>query len=212
MIELGGVYPDLVAAVAAQLQDRRTRSLLAHWSEMRDGKLVPGWSDLDLTRIPETAPVIWSWVYDGAANQFKGRLDGTEIRRFMGRPISNLTLAEYFAGWNYDDILARHLRVVNGPAIALGHGVVFCRGDQQGIGERLILPLAEDGRHVDGLIGATAYKMVTRHRSVCAKESCAGRYQAMLGSDATSYFPLAPSDVGQEGTGRPPARCCHAQP
>lgn len=212
MIEFDGIYPDPVAAVAAQLQDRRVRSLFAHWSEMRGGKLLPGWRDLDLTRIPETAPVIWSWVYDRAANQFRGRLDGTEICRFMRRPISNLTLAEYFAGWNYDDILARHLRVVNGPAIALGRGAVFCRGDQQGIGERLILPLAEDGMHVDGLIGATAYKMAPRHLSACATESCAGRYQALLNPGATSYFLLTPSDIAQEMTGRLPAPCCHTQP
>jgi hypothetical protein len=40
-----------------------------------------------------------------------------------------------------------------------GHGLVFRHLARYGTGERIMLPLADDGEHGDGMLGATEYSI-----------------------------------------------------
>jgi hypothetical protein len=68
-------------------------------------------------------------------------------------------MAEFFRDYDYETIYRRHKRVVSEPACAHGQGQVFAHAKRFGLGERIIMPLAEDGRHCDGLFGATIYRI-----------------------------------------------------
>jgi len=48
---------------------------------------------------------------------------------------------------------------VTEPSIVLQCGLVFQHEGHQGFGERLVLPLADDGERADGVIGVTTYEL-----------------------------------------------------
>ena len=93
-------------------------------------------------------------------------------------------MSEFFAEWQYDLIFARSKRVVTGPAFAHGSGPVFIHAGRHGTGERVILPLAADGVHGDGILGATVYRLEPARRD---QETA----QWDLAAETVVYFPLA---------------------
>jgi len=182
---------DNVAAIAKQIQSDRLLRLLEHWSAVRGQRLMPAWQQIDATEIAPVLSIIWSWKYDRMADSFTGRIAGDEIRTMVGRPITGVPMADYFEGWNYEQIFIRHKRVVTEPAIALERGLVFYRGDYCGLGERLILPLAGDGVRGDGIVGATSYHLQPAlFDGSNDMAQLYRKYRAMLGGTATAYFPL----------------------
>ena len=56
-------------------------------------------------------------------------------------------------------VFPRHQRVVTEPCFFYGTGMVFARMGYTSVGERIGLPLAEDGEHGDGIFGATEYRI-----------------------------------------------------
>lgn len=147
-------------AVAEVLRSPRLKLLLDHWQAVRGDRLMPAWRDIDAMVIAPIMPILWSWKYHAATASFTGRLAGEEINQIFGKSLRNARMEEFFRDWNYDKVFARHSRVVCDPSIVICHGMIFSHAGRQGTGERLILPLADDGSHGDGLIGATTYELV----------------------------------------------------
>lgn len=150
--------PDAVSQVLAALHAPALREIVGHWHDVRGGRLMPAWQDIDPTVIARHLPITWAWKYDRAANSFTGRLAGETINAIFGKSLRNARMEEFFAGWNYETIFERHRRVVCEPCVAIGKGLVFIHAERYGTGERVILPLARDGIEGDGIIGATVYE------------------------------------------------------
>ena len=144
----------------ARIQAPALRDVARHWGEARTGRAMPGWSHIDPAAIARHLPMIWSWRYDRATGAFTGRLSGEDITRAFGKSLRGARMEEFFAPDQFAHIYARHRRVVTEPCFAHGIGAVFIHADRYGEGERIILPLAEDGIHGDGIIGATLYRFV----------------------------------------------------
>ena len=128
-----------------------------HWDAARGSKRMPGWQDIDPSAIAPFLPIIWSWKYDSVTNTFTGRLGGDAITEAFGESLRGKPMKEFFRGRQYDMMFARHKRVVTTPAFAHGSGPVFIHTGRYGLGERIIMPLARDGSHSDGIFGATIY-------------------------------------------------------
>ena len=77
--------------------------------------------------------------------------------RAFGKSLRGMAMADFFSPDAYRKVFPRHRRVVTEPAFMHGSGLVFLHIDRAVIGERIILPLAHDGVHGDGIIGATIY-------------------------------------------------------
>jgi hypothetical protein len=148
----------------ASIESPALREVALHWQEARGGRRMPGWADIDATVIARHLPIVWSWKYDRATDSFTGRLAGEEITEVFGKSLRGVAMKDFFAEWQYDIIFARHRRVVAEPAFAHGSGPVFIHAGRYGLGERIILPLAADGVHSDGLLGATVYRMTRDDR------------------------------------------------
>jgi hypothetical protein len=148
----------LVDPAAAALETPCLHDLLRHWRAVRGDRLMPGWSDIDPAQIKPLLPILWSWTYDRASDSFTGRIAGEEINTIFKKSLRHMPMAEFFKDWDYPTIFQRHKRVVDVPCIAIGSGLVFSHAGRQAFGERLILPLASDGVHADGIIGATVYE------------------------------------------------------
>ncbi|MBV8535928.1 MAG: PAS domain-containing protein [Alphaproteobacteria bacterium] len=141
----------------ASIGHARLREVAEHWDRARGDRAMPAWSDLDATVLRQNLTIVWAWKYDRATDRFTGRLAGEEINDAFGKSLRGADMAEFFKDFDYASIFARHKRVVMEPCCAHGLGQVFAHARRVGRGERIIMPLAEDGVHGDGVFGATLY-------------------------------------------------------
>ncbi len=139
--------------------DARLRRLYDYWRSVHppSGRL-PGRQDVDPAALPDLLP--WLWIVDVVRQplRFRYRLVGTEQVRAMERD---------FTGRFLDEVHPRFLGSATYPqyvAAAEDAEIGYFRGppafhiskDYVAI-ERLILPLARDGRTVDMLLAITIY-------------------------------------------------------
>jgi hypothetical protein len=143
----------------AAIEAPALRTVVLHWQDARSHNVMPAWRDIDPTAIKQQLEIIWSWKYDRAADCFTGRLAGERIYRIFGRSLRRKPMAEFFSANVYQRVFARNKRVVTEPVLFHGIGRVFHLGNRSGHGERIILPLAEDGVNGDGILGATVYEL-----------------------------------------------------
>lgn len=176
---------DLADPVANALETPCLHILLQHWRAARGDHQMPGWSDIDPAKLKSLLPFIWSWSYDHASDSFTGRLAGEEINAIFHKSLRQVPMAAFFKDWDYETIFARHKRVIDEPSIAIGKGLVFSHAGRQIFGERLILPLASDGKHADGIIGATFYDFNRLNLADPMAPSLLSRRD-----EAVRYFPL----------------------
>src|SRR6185436_17341128 len=92
-----------------------------------------------------------------AIDSFTGRLAVEEIDRAFGKSLKGMPMTDFYTPDVYAVVFPRHRRVVTEPAFFLGTGMVFARMGYTMEGERIGLPLAEDGAVGDGIIGGTFY-------------------------------------------------------
>jgi len=171
------------AEFLAAVENPGLRAVAMHWNGARGGKTMPGWAGIDPAAIAKQLPIVWSWKYDRTADRFTGRLAGEEINAIFGKSMRGADMREFFKDWDYDAIFARHRKVVATPCLAHGKGLVFIHAGRYGHGERVILPLADDGEHGDGIIGATVYRFLEGGAAGKSKEP------SSIGEDVT-FYPL----------------------
>ncbi len=133
------------------------RQVAQHWVDARGTRLMPGWKDIQPRAIKSQLPNVWSWSFDRLDGKFTGRLAGQSIETVFGSNFSGRRMEDVFKGREYERMFARHQRVVTAPSLFRGTGLVFVHLRRYLMGERIILPLAEDGLAGDGILGATVY-------------------------------------------------------
>ena len=133
------------------------RRVADHWNTARGGKRMAAWNAINPREIAGELPIVWSYRYDRAADSFTGRLSGDRIAEMFGRNLRGVPMREIYPPQDYDRLFERSKRVICEPVFYQGVGLVFQHVARYGQGERIMLPLAEDGEHGDGLLGATVY-------------------------------------------------------
>jgi hypothetical protein len=128
-----------------------------HWGMARGQKRMPAWSDIDPVAIGKRLRFVWAWKYQREPEDFINRLAGEEIVRAFGKSPRGLKMKEFFAPEVYQIFFPWHVRIVREPAFLHGAGKVYSNVDRNFSGERIMLPLSEDGEAADGILGATIY-------------------------------------------------------
>jgi hypothetical protein len=148
------------------------RAVAHHWHEARGTRRLPGWSDIKPAAIAAQLPIVWAYRYDRESDSFTGRLAGEHIVAIFGKSIRGLPMTEAYPKEEYPALFARSKRVVVEPAFMRGHGVVFRHLGRNGLGERIVMPLADDGVTGDGILGATEYNFLSEptHANIVAGE------------------------------------------
>lgn len=147
------------SAFHAAIEHPALRAVGEHWRAACGAKRMPSWGDIDPAVIKQHLPIIWSWKYDRATGAFTGRLAGEYITEAFGRQLRGVAMEDFFAGREYETVLARFKKIVDGPAFMHCTGRVFAHAGLVGRGERIALPLADDGQRCSGIIGATVYRV-----------------------------------------------------
>lgn len=149
-------FQDFIQSIASSDLQRVAR----HWDESRGTRVMPGWNDIRPSKIAAQLPMIWVYQYDREADRFIGRLAGHHIEALFGKSFRGTPMIEIYPPADYSRLFERAKRVTCEPALYRGEGMVFRHIDHLGQGERIMMPLANDGATGDGVFGATVYRPV----------------------------------------------------
>ena len=119
--------------------------------------LDAGLARLDPAALRHHLSIIWAWRYDPERATLVGRLAGQTIVDAVGLQIRGRAIEECFPLESAPVIRERFARVMAGPRLMRSAGRVYVTSRRHGSGERISLPLADDGVSCDGIIGATVY-------------------------------------------------------
>lgn len=113
--------------------------------------------DFDLFHLPALVPHLFLYDFDPAQRSFVLRVAGEEIRRLLPNSRPGVPLEKIMPPAALAAVLDRYRRVCETPAIMHAIGRVFVKLGGSGIGERIVMPLADANGRVHQLPGATIY-------------------------------------------------------
>lgn len=120
---------------------------------------MPKRSAIDPTAIGPILAGVWMCDYLPDSRSFRMRLAGEDINRLYGRNVTNCTFEEIISPALLNDLLQRYRRVVEDPSIMHCTGHIYLASDRSEVGERLVLPLADENGAVRHAIGTSVYRM-----------------------------------------------------
>jgi len=129
-----------------------------HWSEARGKKRMPSWTDLSSSTLLANDKRLWCYAYDPKTGHFTGRLSGGRTAKWVGSDVYGVHLKDLHAPANYEEVLQLLTKIVVRPLASRTSGRLFTVDSYIVSGERIALPLAEDGRTGDGILGASDYE------------------------------------------------------
>jgi hypothetical protein len=131
----------------------RLFELFGYWFALRQGSGLPLREDFDLVRIAPVLNEFWMLERDRRTGFFRYLTASEELQRVLGRRLTGAHVHEVFP-----EAASEILRVLGciaeRPSMHYSRGAIFRDGDRAVVGERLVLPLAENGE-VSVLLGAT---------------------------------------------------------
>lgn len=146
--------------IAAFLEIPNLFRFFEYWCSKRDGRVVPARTDIDPIDIPWALP--WTFLMDfSAPDVFRYRLAGQQLVDVFGYKLKGRTLEEVVPKGAWPSVSARWMPIVDQRAVVCMKGLVYQARDRLPIGERILLPLADDpDGPVTGLVGMTVYRLV----------------------------------------------------
>jgi len=145
-------------ALDSAIESPALKAVAAHWNAARNGTLMPSWQRLRPAQIAQQLSIIWAYKFDRVGLQFIGRLAGERISECFGKNFRGARLQDIHPPHGFEISHAAMSRVALTPAIYLCRGALFKYMGRVIPGERIMLPLATDGRNSDGVLGASYYQ------------------------------------------------------
>jgi hypothetical protein len=158
--------PDLITPSAARPPDaeriksfghignRSLHRLIAYWFDKRGERALPALRDVDPTEIPLLLGQIWLCDRQADSGRFRYRLAGEKINAFWGYSIAGKHLEEIVPSDRLASATEKFRMACELPAILHDHVCLSLTEEITQTGERLILPLSDDGVRVNVLLGA----------------------------------------------------------
>jgi hypothetical protein len=154
------------AAFENAISSASLKKVAQYWREICDGRRLPSWSDIRPSAIKSHLPIVWCYDYDIIEDDFIGRLAGQRITGLSNKPFKGTRLSELRPNDKYPRALIRARRVVQEPSLYRGQGLVYKTAESFGVGERVVMPLRQDGIQPAGIFGATEYRSITEWNSL----------------------------------------------
>lgn len=140
-----------------KLGSRALQAIADHWREACRDRPMPSWSDLSASRLAPHFKRLWAFRYDRDVGEFTARLAGNRAMVGFGKSFRGTPLEEIHPPHIFELAQAHMTKVVDEHTAYYCSGKLFKAGNQVVEGERIMLPLASDGRNGDGVLGATDY-------------------------------------------------------
>lgn len=129
---------------------------LDYWRGKRNGRPMPAKADIDPLEIPWALSRIFLASYS-PQDGFRYRLAGAEVASVFGRSnLKGLAMSDILPPDRAKFVEGRWMPLVEDRAMIVMKGMVYLAAERTPIGERLILPLADEaGGPVTGAFGMT---------------------------------------------------------
>jgi len=130
------------------------RGIHSYWQSIHPNEDLPGRRHFDPIQVPELLPHIWLLDVQAEPFSLRYRLAGTMIVQLLGREVTGLSFAEAHPDISPDSAYLEIYRLAarkGVPSWRRGTPNFFTRPDVASV-ETIILPLADDGKHVDILL------------------------------------------------------------
>jgi hypothetical protein len=121
--------------------------------------VAPARAAIDATAITPILSSIWMTDYLPAERRFRMRLAGEEINHLYGRNITPCYFEDIIAPTMLADVMRRYLRVIEEPAVMHCGGHIYLASDRSQVGERVVLPLADESGALTHVIGASVFRL-----------------------------------------------------
>ena len=149
-------------AVSKLLSEPALFRILDYWRGKRNGRVMPSRSEIDPLEIPWALSRIFLVSYS-PEDGFRYRLAGAEVASVFGRSnLKGLTMKDILPPEPAKFVEGRWAPLVQDRAMIVMKGMIYLAAERTPIGERLILPLADepDGP-VTGAFGMTICEWLT---------------------------------------------------
>mgnify|MGYP006279259443 FL=1 len=132
--------------------------VVARWwlSAYTPGRL-PSRTEIDLNAIRHALPYVWLIEYLSDEDAFQYRLAGEHVNAVFGFSLRGKRLHDIIEPHMEPVVRQRFLHALNTPGAVYAVGRVYMRIGGYREGERLILPLSDDGVNGTHLFGVTDY-------------------------------------------------------
>ena len=131
--------------------------LVAYWRRIHPvGGDLPGRQHFDPTEVHALLPHIWLMDVFRDPWRFRVRLVGTAIVEFAGRDITGRWCDEAFPNFEASDAYQPILTCADRGVPTFRTARLLVKDDHR-LSQRVHLPLAADGRRVDGILSLTRY-------------------------------------------------------
>lgn len=134
--------------------------LYDYWRSVRPSEdRLPSRADVDPLDIPRLLANLWitEVVEENGVARFRERLVGTAMTQIYGRDTTGQWFEEIYTGRHLPRQLATYRAVVRAALPHVSRLEVPIKGREFIVYDRLILPLANDGKTPDMLLGIHAY-------------------------------------------------------
>ena len=129
--------------------------LVAWWCDKRGRRLMPALSDVNPIEIPSVLKQVWLCDRLPSSGRLRYRLAGEEINDFWGCNLSGKHVDQIVPAERLTSVANKSRMAIDLPAIVHDRTCLSLTEEITKKGERIILPLSDDGRTVNALLGAT---------------------------------------------------------
>jgi hypothetical protein len=118
---------------------------------------LPSRREIDPNAIRRALPYVWLVEHLHDDNGFRYRLAGEHVNGVFGFSLRGKRLSDIIEPHMLETVRARYLHALKTPGVVYCVGRVYMRIGGYREGERLILPLSDDGVNGTHLLGVTDY-------------------------------------------------------
>lgn len=133
------------------------RTVVRWWLSAYTTDRLPSRRDIDLNAIRHALPYVWLVEHLPQDDGYRYRLAGEHVNDVFGFSLRGKRLRDVVEPHLLETVRARFQHVRTAPGVVHALGRVYMRIGGHREGERLILPLSDDGVKVSHLFGVTDY-------------------------------------------------------
>jgi hypothetical protein len=141
----------------ARIQSPALLAVARLWSQARGARRMPCWSDLMSPALSPYSKIMWGYNYDSKTGDFTGSLMGRKLEKWVGEDFYHTPLNNLHPIVDIKETSLYLTKIVTASLAFRSSGRLFTVDDLAVTGERIALPLAEDGKTSDAVVGASDF-------------------------------------------------------
>jgi len=127
------------------------------WNQARGARPMPCWSDLMSPALSPYSKMLWGFNYDPKTGDFTGSLLGRKLEKWVGEDFCHNPLNDLHSIVNFTETNLYLTKIVTQSLAGRSSGRLFTVADITVTGERIALPLANEGKSCDAVFGASDF-------------------------------------------------------